>query len=84
MIALSRKSDNSSLGEISEDELQFLVDNLEEDEGLGDMEYNITRMTLEYLRENGLTSHLAKLLETALGDQDEVDIVYGPSGAGAA
>ncbi len=50
MIALSRKSDNLSLGDISEDELQFLVDNLEEDEGLGDNEYNITRMTLEYLR----------------------------------
>jgi hypothetical protein len=78
MVALTRKSDNSSLGEISEDELQFLVDNLEEDEGLGDNEYNITRMTLEYLRENGLSPHLAQVLETALGDQDEVDIVYQP------
>ena len=79
MIALSRKTDNSSLGDISEEELQFLVDNLEEDEGLGDNEYNITRMTLEYLRENGLSPHLAKLLETALGDQDEVDIIYQSS-----
>ena len=78
MIALSRKSDNSSLGDISEDELQFLIDNLEEDEGLGDNEYNITRMTLEYLRENGISPHLASLLEAVLGDQDEVDIVYQP------
>ena len=78
MIALSRKADNSSLGDISEEELQFLVDNLEEDEGLGDNEYNITRMTLEYLRENGISPHLASLLEGALGGQDEVDIVYQP------
>jgi hypothetical protein len=78
MIALSRKADNSSLGDISEDELQFLMDNLEEDEGLGDTEYNITRMTLQYLRENGISAHLASLLEAALGDQDEVDIVYQP------
>ena len=78
MIALSRKADTTSLGDISEDELQFLIDNLEEDEGLGDTEYNITRMTLQYLRENGISAHLASLLEAALGDQDEVDIVYQP------
>jgi hypothetical protein len=78
MIVLHRKSDNLHLGDISEADLQFLVDNLEEDEGLGDNEYNLTRMTLAYLRENGLSASLAKLLETALGDQDEVDIVYQP------
>ena len=78
MIALTRKADNSSVGDITEDELQFLTDNLEEDEGLGDNEYNITRMTLAYLRENGLSPHLASLLDAALGDRDEVDIVYQP------
>jgi processive 1,2-diacylglycerol beta-glucosyltransferase len=78
MIALSRKADNSSLGDISEEELQFLIDNLEEDEGLGDTEYNITRLTLQYLRENGISAHLASVLESALGDKDEVDIVYQP------
>lgn len=76
MTTLSRKSDNLSLGEISEAELQFLVDNLEEDEGLGDNEYNLSRMTLMFLKENGLSAHLASLIETALGDQDDVDIVY--------
>jgi hypothetical protein len=77
MIALFRKSDNLYLGDISEAELQFLADNLEE-ESLTDTDYNLTRMTLVYLRENGLSSHLAQLIETAMGDQDEVDIVYQP------
>ena len=77
MIALYRKSDNLYLGDISEAELQFLADNLEE-ESLTDTDYNLSRMTLVYLRENGLSSNLAQLIETAMGDQDEVDIVYQP------
>jgi hypothetical protein len=77
MIALYRKSDNLYLGDISKAELQFLADNLEE-ESLTDTDYNVTRMTLVYLREHGLSSHLDQLIETAMGDQDEVDIVYQP------
>ena len=77
MYALYRKSDNLYFGDIGDEEFQFLVDNLEE-EGLNDTDYNITRMTLDYLKENGLSPHLAKIIETAMADQDEVDIVYQP------
>ena len=49
MYALYRKTDQSYLGDISEEELQFLRDNLEE-ESLTDDDYNMDRLTLEYLR----------------------------------
>lgn len=75
MYALTRKSDQSPLGEISDDDLQFLADNLEE-ESLTDDDYTITRLTLEYLRENGMSPALAAVLDQALGEQDEVEIVY--------
>jgi hypothetical protein len=78
MYALFRKSDQQPLGEISEAEMQFLRDNLEE-ESLTDDDYTISRLTLEYLRGNGMDPHLAQLLEAALGDQDDVEIVYQAS-----
>jgi hypothetical protein len=77
MYALTRKSDGTPLGEISDADLQFLQDNLEE-ESLTDDDYTLTRLTLEYLRENGMGPALASVLEQALGEQDEVEIVYQP------
>ena len=77
MYELTRKSDGSLLGAISEPDMQFLRDNLEE-ESLTDDDYTISRLTLEYLRGNGLSLPLTQLLESALGDQDEVEIVYRP------
>ncbi len=77
MYELMRKVDGSPLGEIAEEEMQFLRDNLEE-ESLTDDDYAISRLTLEYLRGNGLSPRLAQLLQDALGDQDEVEIVYRP------
>jgi hypothetical protein len=75
MYALYIKADHRYIGDLSDEELQFLVDNLEE-EGLDDTDYDLTRLTLEYLRGNGLGPRLAQLLEGALGDQDDVEIVY--------
>jgi len=77
MYALYVKADHRYLGDISDDELKFLVDNLEE-EGLDDTDYDLSRLTLEYLRGNGLSPRLAQLLEVALGDQDDIEIVYEP------
>ncbi len=75
MYALYVKADHRYIGDISDEELQFLVDNLEE-EGLEDTDYDLTRLTLEYLRGNGLSPRLSQLLESALGDQDDVEVVY--------
>ena len=77
MYELFRKANQEPLGTISDDEMQFLRDNLEE-ESLTDDDYTITRLTLEYLRGNGLSPHLAQVLETALGGQDEAEITYQP------
>ena len=77
MYDLMRKSDQQPLGTVSEDDMQFLRDNLEE-ESLTDDDYTITRLTLEYLRGNGMSPQLAQVLETALGAQDEVEIQYRP------
>lgn len=77
MYELIRKSDQKFLGEISEEEMIFLRDNLEE-ESLTDDDYTIARLTLEYLRGNGMSPHLAQVLDAALGEQDEVEIIYRP------
>ena len=77
MYGLYVKADHRYLGDISDDELKFLVDNLEE-ESLIDTDYDLSRLTLEYLRGNGLSPRLAQLLDTALGDQDDIEIVYEP------
>ena len=77
MYALYVKSDHRFLGDISDDELKFLVDNLEE-ESLNDTDYDLSRLTLEYLRGNGLSQRLAAVLDGALGDQDDIEIVYEP------
>jgi hypothetical protein len=77
MYALYVKSDHRYIGDLSDEELKFLVDNLEE-ESLTDTDYDLTRLTLEYLRGNGLSPRLAQLLDGALGDQDDIEIVYEP------
>lgn len=75
MVELYHKAGDRLLGTISDDEFQFLEDNLEE-ESLTDEDYTIDRLTLEYLKGNGLSPSLAALLEAALGSQDEVEIRY--------
>jgi hypothetical protein len=77
MYALYVKADRRYIGDISEEELQFLQDNLEQ-ESLDDTDYDLTRLTLEYLRGNGLSPRLAQLLDSALGDQDDIEVVYEP------
>jgi hypothetical protein len=66
-----------TLGEISAEQLQFLIDQLEEEDDT-DQDYFINRETLELLREAGCDPDLAALLEKALtkGDEDGVDIAW--------
>jgi hypothetical protein len=73
---MAKLYDNGSgafLGEITQDQLQFLIDQLEE-ESLEDKDYAITPMTLAYFQELGADSDLIKLLSQVLGDKDEVVI----------
>ncbi len=72
---LCRKGTGQCLGRIDEDQLQFLIENLEE-ETLTDTDYHINRATLDLLKEKGLGQNLAGLIEGANGESDDVEIRY--------
>jgi hypothetical protein len=75
MVRIYDKGRKKFLGVISEEELKFLADNLEE-ESINDDDYYINRATLEYLIENGMTPNLRKILEKAMKDRDSVEITW--------
>lgn len=63
------------LGQISADQLQFLVDQLEEEDSR-DKDYYINRDTLAMLEARGCDAELLTLLKDAMGDKDELDIEW--------
>jgi hypothetical protein len=75
MIRLRDKATGSLLGSISEEDLQFMVDNLEE-EWEEDTEYYLNRPTLEMLKSRGATQSLIDLLESAMGDNDDIEVEW--------
>lgn len=75
MIELYDKATQQYLGKISEEELQFLIDNLEE-ENLTDEDYYIDKTTLEFLKEKGMSLDLTEIIETAMGDNEDIEILY--------
>lgn len=78
MPELYLKSDNKHLGHITEDELKFLAQHLEE-ESLEDEDYAISRMTLDYMKAQKISPNLLALLGAALGDADEVEVKFTKS-----
>lgn len=75
MVYLYNKNTEELLGEIDEDELQFLVDQMEE-ESTKDQDYSITKMEIAYFTQNGASPHLISILDEALGEQQEVIILW--------
>lgn len=73
MIKLFNKETNAYIGEISEDELKFLVKELTE-ETYDDQDYYLDENTLAYLESEGATDHLTALLTKAFDDHGEVEI----------
>jgi hypothetical protein len=64
------------LGTITENQLDFLIDNLEE-EFEEDEECFLIPDTIDYLKSQGADSELISILERALaGNQDGVEIFY--------
>jgi processive 1,2-diacylglycerol beta-glucosyltransferase len=78
MINLYNKTTGALLGSLTEDQLQFLIDQLEE-ESVEDKDYAITAMTLAYFEEQGVDPGLEELLHQALGESDEVIIQWSRS-----
>jgi hypothetical protein len=79
MIQLYDKGRLKLLGQITDEEFEFLRDHLEE-EGIEDDDYYIDRKVFEYLKENGMSSNLSKILEKALSEHDSVDITFKSPG----
>ena len=75
MVKLYDKATGRYLGEVTEEELQFLIDNLEE-ESLTDVDYYINETVLESLKEKGMSETLARLIESAMRDKGEAEIRY--------
>ena len=75
MIALRDKDTGTDLGTISEEQLQFLVDQLEE-EYTEDKDYYINRTTVEIMQQSGADPELINLLRRAIGDRDGVEIEW--------
>ena len=65
----------SQVGELSEEQLDFLVDNLEE-EWPEDRDYFINRTMLDMLKQRGADDALVSMLTLALANRDEVDILW--------
>jgi processive 1,2-diacylglycerol beta-glucosyltransferase len=82
MITLRNKETGAELGVVTEEQLQFLVDQLEE-ESEEDRDYYINRPMLEMLESNGADSALLELLKKAMGDREDVEIEWSRSEGGA-
>jgi processive 1,2-diacylglycerol beta-glucosyltransferase len=73
MIDLHDKTSGRLIGSITEAELQFLIDRLEE-ETRTDQDYYVDRATVEWLADGHATDHLLELLRGAIGTGDGVEI----------
>ncbi len=78
MIQLRDRKTGASIGDITEEQLQFLIDHLEE-ESEEDTDYYLNPATLNLLKEKGLDASLLKLLEEALGDREDLEIEWSRS-----
>ena len=73
MIQLYDAGTGAALGTITEEQLKFLMDQLEE-ESTQDQDYYINQETLDLFEESGADPALLALLRRALGDRQEMDI----------
>lgn len=75
MARLHDKKTRQYLGKISDEDWQFLADNLEE-EGLADADYHISPATVDLLKEKGMSKDLARLVENAMGGNKDIEMAY--------
>jgi hypothetical protein len=75
MPRLIRLDTGDSIGDISDKQLAFLVEQLEEEHD-EDEDYFIDRDTLDLMSDNGADPELLALLEKAIGDDESMDIAW--------
>ena len=70
MPALREKDSGRLIGRISDEDVRFLIDELEE-ESSDDREYFIDEATIQMLEDDGGSDSLISLLRDAVADQSE-------------
>ncbi len=75
MPRLIRLDTGTEIGTINDNQLAFLVEQLEEEHD-DDKDYYVDRETLDLLSDNGADPDLLALLEKGMGDDDEMDIAW--------
>lgn len=75
MVNLYNKTTGTLIGSISDQQLQYLTDQMEE-ESLEDRDYSITAMEIAYFESQGADNGLLDLLRQALGAENEVIIQW--------
>lgn len=78
MINLHDKNTQELIGEISEEQLQFLIDELVEEDST-DQDYYINRDQLDQLEKNGGDEALIQMLRDAMGTKQDLDIIWSKS-----
>ena len=73
MIKIFNKETNEFLGRISEADIQFLADHLEE-ESIHDTDYYIRKETLEQFPQQGASAKLMEVLRGGLRSGDALEI----------
>jgi hypothetical protein len=73
MVKLYNAATNEALGDITDEQLQFLVDQFEE-ESEDDQDYYINTATIDMLKDAGADASLLALLQRVLGSNGEGDI----------
>jgi processive 1,2-diacylglycerol beta-glucosyltransferase len=63
------------VGEITEEQIDFLIDNLEE-EWKDDQDYYLNRAMIDLLETKGADRQLLRLLRDAMGENEELEFVW--------
>ena len=73
MIQIHDKNTGFWIGTLSEENLQFLIDQLEEESG-EDQDYYINETTIDLFEESGADKDLVSFLRNALNGRTEMEI----------
>jgi inactivated superfamily I helicase len=74
-IQINNKTTGSVLGKIDQTDLQFLIDQLEE-ESSRDRDYFIDQATIDMLENEGGSAALISMLRLAVGTSEGIDIAW--------
>jgi hypothetical protein len=75
MTTLKNKDTGAIIGTLNDAQLQFLIDQLEE-ESNEDTDYWLNRAQIEIFKEQGADPALVAMLEQALGEAEDMEVIW--------